>query len=117
MELFLDRDNGGFFFSSSENLDLIFKPKILSDESVPSGSSIFINVLSQLYELTGNEKYIAEVDKSINGYAASIKNTAFSHCSLLTSIHSKGIDKRFIVVKCATDYRDRVIATFQGKCI
>tara|TARA_B100002052_G_scaffold134203_1_gene123244 strand:- start:318 stop:2300 length:1983 start_codon:yes stop_codon:yes gene_type:complete len=115
LELFLDRDNGGFFFSSSENLDLIFKPKILSDESVPSGSSIFINVLSQLYELTGNEKYIAEVDKSINGYAASIKNTAFSHCSLLTSIHSKGIDKRFIVVKCANNYRDRVIATFSRK--
>ena len=57
----------------------------------------------------------SEVDKSINGYAASIKNTAFSHCSLLTSIHSKGIDKRFILVKCATNYRDRVIATYSRK--
>ena len=115
LDLFSDRENGGFFFSSKDNTDLIFNPKILSDESVPSGNSIFINVLHQIYELTGDKRYIDAANNGNKAYSNYFHESAFTHCSFLLSQSSEAYKKRFIVVKCATSDRKRVLGVFAKK--
>ena len=53
---FQDKKNGGFYFSSINQKDLIYRPKSFMDESMPSGNSIMTSVLLEMYELTGEKK-------------------------------------------------------------
>ncbi|MBN1471568.1 MAG: thioredoxin domain-containing protein, partial [Syntrophaceae bacterium] len=59
---FLDKKNGGLFFTSSEAESLLTRPKELHDGAIPSGNSVaFINTL-RIFRITGN----AEAEKQAN---------------------------------------------------
>ena len=76
------------------------------DESLPSGNSIATEVLSELYELTGNSKYIEAVDKSISSAADSINRSKFSHCSLYLATPNTKISKKLIIIRCELEKID-----------
>lgn len=52
LQLFFDREKGGFFIYSSDSEQLIGRPKDLYDGAVPSGNSVAALVLSRLAQLT-----------------------------------------------------------------
>jgi hypothetical protein len=54
VELFHDRDRGGFFQTGSDNDPLVLRPKELYDNAVPSGNSVAADVLQRLSLLTGD---------------------------------------------------------------
>lgn len=59
---FLDKKNGGLFFTSGEAELLLTRPKELYDGAIPSGNSVaYINTL-RLFRITGD----AEVEKQAN---------------------------------------------------
>ncbi len=59
---FLDKKNGGLFFTSGEAESLLTRPKELYDGAIPSGNSVaYINTL-RLFRITGD----AEVEKQAN---------------------------------------------------
>ncbi|RVU55016.1 thioredoxin domain-containing protein [Anaerosphaera multitolerans] len=53
---------GGYFLSSKESEDLIYRPREFYDGAVPSGNSVLAYVLSKLSKLTGN----FDVENSLN---------------------------------------------------
>ena len=54
VELFADRDNGGFFQSGIDDDPLVIRPKELYDNAVPSGNSAAADVLQRMSLLTGD---------------------------------------------------------------
>jgi uncharacterized protein YyaL (SSP411 family) len=80
---FQDKENGGFYFTSDNHEELIYRPKSYMDESLPSGNSIAIGALMELYELTGLTKYIEAVENAINSAHDSLNRSNSSHSSLL----------------------------------
>ena len=100
LDSFQDKENGGFYYTSDTHEELIYRPKSYMDESLPSGNSIATEVLSELYELTGNNKYIKAVDKSISSAADSINRSKFSHCSLYLAAPNIKISKKLIIIRC-----------------
>ena len=104
---FQDKENGGFYYTSDTHEELIYRPKSYMDESLPSGNSIATEVLSELYELTGNNKYIKAVDKSISSAADSINRSKFSHCSLYLAAPNIKISKKLIIIRCELEKMDK----------
>jgi len=103
---FQDKENGGFYYTSDTHEELIYRPKSYMDESLPSGNSVATEVLSELYELTGNSKYIEAVDKSISSAADSINRSKFSHCSLYLATPNTKISKKLIIIRCELEKID-----------
>ncbi|MDA7841765.1 thioredoxin domain-containing protein [Gammaproteobacteria bacterium] len=103
---FQDKENGGFYYTSDTHEELIYRPKSYMDESLPSGNSIATEVLSELYELTGNSKYIKAVDASISSAADSINRSKFSHCSLYLAAPNIKISKKLIIIRCELEKID-----------
>jgi uncharacterized protein YyaL (SSP411 family) len=97
---FQDLDNGGFYFTSKDHEKLIYRPKSYMDESLPSGNSIATDVLVEIYELTGESKYISAVENTLKSAHDSLTRSSFSHCSLLLAAPRTGISKRLIIIRC-----------------
>jgi hypothetical protein len=57
LELFGDRERGGFFQTGSDAEALVVRPRELVDNAVPSGSSVAAEVLLRLSHLTGSQAY------------------------------------------------------------
>jgi uncharacterized protein len=57
LRLFWDDNVGGFFDTGSDHESLIVRPRNLYDNAVPCGSSVAVEVLLRLGELTGDERY------------------------------------------------------------
>ena len=100
---FQDHDNGGFYFTSVNHEELIYRPKSYMDESLPSGNSVAVDVLSELYELLGERKYIDAVESTIKSAHDSLDRSSFSHCSLLLAAPKTMSSKRLIVIRCKKD--------------
>ncbi|HEX3175372.1 MAG TPA: thioredoxin domain-containing protein [Methylomirabilota bacterium] len=57
LRLFWDEAAGGFYDTGSDHERLILRPRNLYDNAVPSGSSVAIEALLRLAELTGTKVY------------------------------------------------------------
>ena len=97
---FQDKENGGFYFTSDNHEELIYRPKSYMDESLPSGNSIAIGALMELYELTGLTKYIEAVENAINSAHDSLNRSNSSHSSLLLAATRTDSSKRLIIIRC-----------------
>ena len=97
---FQDKENGGFYFTSDNHEELIYRPKSYMDESLPSGNSIAIGALMELYELTGLTKYIEAVENAINSAHDSLNRSNSSHSSLLLVAPRTDSSKRLIIIRC-----------------
>jgi uncharacterized protein YyaL (SSP411 family) len=65
LERFVDRANGGFFFTSDDHEQLITRPKPLFDGSTPSGNSEAAMALLRLHAHTGEQSYLREAQRTI----------------------------------------------------
>lgn len=67
---FYDRENGGFFFTSSDAEKLLTRPKELFDGAVPSGNSVaFLNAL-RLSRITGDNADSKKADEIYRAFCA-----------------------------------------------
>ena len=96
---FLDKENGGFFFSSILNKDLIYRPKLYTDESMPSGNSVMIDVLHKIFSITGNIHYKELAESTFNSSTTSLKRSYESHCNIILSVPDYN-PRRTIFIKC-----------------
>jgi len=55
---FMDRDNGGFFFTSDDHEQLVHRPKPGMDDAIPSGNGVAAKVLQRLGHLLGETRYL-----------------------------------------------------------
>ena len=100
---FEDKINGGFYFTSINHEELIYRPKSYMDESLPSGNSIATEVFLELSALTGNSVYLDIADKSFKSASDSIMRSSSSHCSLLSASLDIVSSKKTIIIRCEED--------------
>jgi uncharacterized protein len=63
IRLFWDKENGGFFFSGSDNEKLISNDKEIYDGAIPSGNSVAALVLAQMGFLSGETQYLDKLEE------------------------------------------------------
>jgi hypothetical protein len=78
IELFGDKDRGGFFYTSHDHEKLFARAKDQYDGAQPSGNSVAARNLVRLWIKTGDEKYKALAEKCFKTFAAQMKNSPTS---------------------------------------
>ena len=86
LERFLDRDKGGFFFTSDDHERLIARSKAAFDGSVPSGNSAAIVALMRLHAYTGEERYLSEARHALNLFRPLMEKQPFAFSHMLEAV-------------------------------
>ncbi|TAE32482.1 MAG: thioredoxin domain-containing protein [Candidatus Kapaibacterium sp.] len=73
LRLFENTDEGGFYFSASDNETLIFRTQEGYDGAIPSGNSVAASVLARLGKLTNRAHYIRSAERTIAYFAESMQ--------------------------------------------
>lgn len=75
IERFWDAADGGFFMSA-EGVDkhLIARPKSPTDGAIPSGNSVAVRTLAQLWQRTGENRFEKHANESLNAFGAFLEN-------------------------------------------
>lgn len=105
IEKFYDKEHGGFFFTAHSHEHLIYRPKIYSDEALPSGNGIMAFALNRLGHLLGNLKYISIAENTIQSAWQDIETTPVTHQTLLHALEEilQPVELVFIVYKNEID--------------
>ncbi|MHC5083575.1 MAG: thioredoxin domain-containing protein [Planctomycetota bacterium] len=86
IELFYDKDQGGFYMTDSDADDLIVRTKPDYDGATPSGNSIAVVELIRLSELTGDKKWLAPAEKTLAFYQDQLKSRGTSLTDMLIGL-------------------------------
>ncbi len=86
IEIFWDEENGGFYFSSTNELPLTKKE--IYDGSYPSGNSVALLDLVQLSKMTDEELFEAKAQNLIKSFGGNVKGAPAQHTMLLYSIEA-----------------------------
>ncbi len=83
LEKFWDREEGGFFFTSEDNKDVIVRQKEVYDGAYPSGNSVAFNVLVNFYKLLSKNELLDYIDKTVKAFAHNVKLVPTGHSMFL----------------------------------
>lgn len=86
IELFFDKERGGFYLYAQDAEQLISRPKELYDGAIPSGNSVAALVLVRLEKLTGSQKWAERAGKQLSFLAGNIRHYASGHSFALLAM-------------------------------
>ncbi|WP_371380515.1 thioredoxin domain-containing protein [Sporomusa aerivorans] len=72
IDLFWDKDDGGFYFTGHDGEELLLRPKEIYDGALPSGNSVAALALLKLARLTEDDSYISMVESMFNRFSREI---------------------------------------------
>jgi uncharacterized protein YyaL (SSP411 family) len=84
--LFWDEKNGGFYFSPSDNKDLIMRKKESYDGAIPSGNSIALNNLLRLGRITMDRSLEEKASMIARAFSGVISNNPNAHSQFLVGL-------------------------------
>ncbi len=101
LERFLDKNKGGFFFTSDDHEALITRSKAAFDGSTPSGNSSAVMALLRLGAYTGEERYRIEAERTLNLFRDLIEKQpfGFSHMLEAADLYLRGPTEVVLVGK------------------
>ncbi len=87
LEHFLDKINGGFFFSEDKGEKLLARKKEIYDGAVPSGNSIQMMNLLRLARITSNTQYESISSAVAESFSESINKMPSSFTQMLSALN------------------------------
>ena len=100
---FEDAEDGGFYFTADDHEALIYRPKPLADEAVPSGNGIAAFALQRLGFLLGETRYLDAAERTLRAGWQAIKEYPHGHVSLLTALEEYLNHPEIIVIRGDAD--------------
>ena len=88
LEHFEDPLHGGFFFTADDHENLVYRPKPLGDDAMPSGNGVAIEALQKLAQLSGDTKLQAAADRALRLAWPAIERAPYAHVGLLEGLHN-----------------------------
>jgi uncharacterized protein YyaL (SSP411 family) len=86
LELFEDRQGGGFYFTATDHETLITRQKDLYDNAVPSGNSMAALGLLRLGKLTGRSDYLAAAERALRASVALMQQSPTATGQMLLAL-------------------------------
>ncbi len=111
LERFLDKERGGFFFTSEDHEELITRFKGAFDGSTPSGNSAAVMALLRLHGYTGEERYFREAERTIKLFREFMEKQpfAFSHLLEAVDLYLRGpVEVVIVGDRSSPDFREWV---------
>ncbi|MBC8212239.1 MAG: thioredoxin domain-containing protein [Gammaproteobacteria bacterium] len=86
LDLFEDKDRGGFYFTSSDHEQLIMRSKSFTDDAMPSGNGVAASALQTLGLLCGDTRYLESAEKTLQAAAPDIQQHPVYYSALLNAL-------------------------------
>lgn len=115
IRLFWDGENGGFYFTDSENKDVIFRQKELYDGATPSGNSVALLDLIKLAKITGRNDFNEIVDKLVETFSTMVKKYPSAYTFFLSSLSFILTQSFEIFIVGEKDALDEVLKVINSK--
>ena len=90
--------NGGYFFTADDAEALIARAKIAEDSALPSGNGMMLQVLAQLYHLTGESLYKERAEKIAHAFSGTIRQRVLGFSSLLNGMEALREAMQIVVI-------------------
>jgi uncharacterized protein YyaL (SSP411 family) len=84
---FYDEITGGFFFTADDHEKLLYRPKTLMDEAMPSGNGVAANALIELGRLVNEPRYLAAAEKTLGLAWPMLQQHPAEHATLLLALN------------------------------
>ena len=85
---FEDPGLGGFFFTSDDHEALVYRPKPLTDDAMPSGNGVAVEALQTLAQLVGDPRLQAVADRALRSAWPAIQGAPYAHIGLLEGLQN-----------------------------
>lgn len=76
---------GGYFLTARHADDVIVRTKTATDNAVPPGNAIMVEVLARLFYLTGKDDYRSRAEDIVRSFAGAIERQPTAHTALLNA--------------------------------
>jgi len=98
IDLFKDREKGGFYFYGHDAEKLIARPKEVYDGATPSGNSVATYNLLRLARLTSSEELQKEAEEQLQTFARSVEASPISHSFFLVAMQfAHGANQEIVI--------------------
>jgi uncharacterized protein YyaL (SSP411 family) len=74
---FWDPQNGGYFMTANDTSDMVVRPKSASDNAVPNGNGVMVEVLARLAHLTGESGFEDRARALVATFAGEVERNFF----------------------------------------
>ncbi|NPC91353.1 thioredoxin domain-containing protein [Bacillus sp. WMMC1349] len=98
LNLFLDKESGGFYFTGHDAENLIVRDKEIYDGALPSGNGVAAVQLLRLGRLTGDLSLIDQVTKMYSAFHGDVLSYPNGHTNFLQSLLSHVMPQKEIVI-------------------
>ena len=83
---FEDTENGGFFFTANDHETLVYRPRPLADDAMPSGNGVAIEALQTLAQLTADVRLQQAADRALRLAWSTLEQAPYAHVGLLEGL-------------------------------
>jgi uncharacterized protein YyaL (SSP411 family) len=115
-ELFWDTKGSGFFFTATDNEELLVRQKEVYDGAIPSGNSTAADNYVRLARLTGDSEYLQGADHIFAAFSNEANQLPSAHSQLMSALQ-RGIGPSLEVViagEPGADDTAALISTVRG---
>jgi len=106
-------NKGGFFFTSDDHEQLLYRPKNSMDEAIPASNGVAAYVLNRLGNITGNEVYLKAAENALRNIWPNIKQYPSAHDSFLNCLEEIIDSPKVIIVRCDQKETDKCLEKLQ----
>ena len=83
---FWDEKNGGFYFTSANNEQLLIRQKEVYDGAIPSGNSVAFYNLIKLADFTGNKQFKQRAYQLLKAFSPMVEQNPSAYAYFLTGV-------------------------------
>jgi len=99
LDHFVDKENGGFYFTADDHEPLMHRSKPLADEATPSGNGIAALALQRLGYLLGESRYLEAAERTLRNSWRAMAEYPHGHVSLITALEEYLTPPETIVIR------------------
>ena len=99
LEHFEDENHGGFYFTGDDHEKLVYRPKPVSDDAIPSGNGIAALVLGRLGHLTGDLNYLHAAERTLEALYSGMRQQPSTHGALLLALEEHLAPPQTVVLR------------------
>ncbi|SFM16072.1 hypothetical protein SAMN04488696_0115 [Methanolobus profundi] len=108
---FIDNEKGGFFHTSDEAEELIFRSKEVYDGAIPSGNSVCIMNLLKLAKITGDPELEDIALKTMKSFADKVSSAPIGYTQFMSAVDialKPSVEMVIVGDQDGTDTRDMI---------
>ncbi|HSW53164.1 MAG TPA: thioredoxin domain-containing protein [Sulfuricaulis sp.] len=101
LEHFEDESHGGFYFTGDDHEKLVYRPKPVSDDAIPSGNGVAARALGQLGHLLGNLNYLHAAERTVEALYSGMRQQPSAHGALLLALEEQLAPPQTVILRGA----------------